>query len=107
MGGFFLHLCLMNIFTPRQYVNLLYTVLISLAFTLFFSCSQKVEISGLIFERKVLPQNKLQIKYRYQFGEKKYVDSAVVSNKILPVDTIQLHIDTRNPEKAQSDLFSK
>ncbi len=71
-----------------------------LAFFILSACSKKEEVKGIIFERKELSDNLLLIRYSYAYNNKTYYDSVTVSNKVLPIDTINIIIDPLVPTHA-------
>jgi hypothetical protein len=81
--------------------------IIFLAFFMLIACRQKEEVKGVIFERKELPDNRLLIRYHYLFSNKTYFDSATVSNKVLPLDSINVIIDPQVPAKSLPDLTGR
>ena len=70
------------------------------AFLVITACGKKEEAKGIIFERKELPNNRLLIRYHYAFNDKTYNDSATVSNKVLPIDSINVILDPSAPTHA-------
>ena len=70
----------------------------------FVSCKRTQTATGIIFERKHLHDNKLQLKYRYQLADTKYVDSITINNQVIKSDTVSLRLDPENPSKAFVDL---
>ena len=70
------------------------------AFFVISACGKKEEAKGIIFERKELPNNRLLIRYHYTFNDKTFYDSATVSNKVLPIDSINVILDPSAPTQA-------
>ena len=97
MGPFLLHLCPMKAICG----------LLLLSFLFITACGKKEEVKGIIFERKELPNNRLLIRYHYAFNNNTYYDSATVSNKILPIDSINVLLDPAAPHKALPELSGK
>ena len=60
-------------------------------------CSNNNTIDARIYERKHLQGDSLQIKYRYTVNQKEFVDSAVVANKVIPDDAINIIINKNDP----------
>ncbi len=71
---------------------------------LIFACGKKQSVKAVIFERKELPQRRLLIRYRYSVAGKVYADSSTTSNKILPLDSITVFINSQNPSRALPDF---
>ena len=68
------------------------------------SCKQQQKAEARIFERKHLPQNKLQIKYEYKAGDKQYTDSVTIDNQVLKSDTITVVINSKKPSENVPEL---
>lgn len=49
-----------------------------------------------IFERKMLPGNKLLVTYNYKSGDSIVKDSAILDNAILPQDSIPVNLLAKN-----------
>lgn len=79
-------------------------LLIFISSVLLVSCKRAQTTSGVIFERKHLYDNKLQLKYRYQFADAKYIDSVTINNQVIKSDTVTLRLDPKNPSKTFVDL---
>ena len=75
-----------------------------LSITLVVSCNNREKVKAKIFERKHLPQNKLQIKYQYTAEGKQYDDSVTIENKVLDSDTITVSISTKEPSENTPEL---
>ena len=71
---------------------------------LLVACKRAQTTSGVIFERKHLHNNKLQLKYRYQFADTKYIDSVTINNQVIKSDTVTLTFDPKNPSRTLVDL---
>ena len=95
MGPFLLHLYRMKAICFIIFVGLF----------MITSCGKKEQVKGIIFERKELPNNRLLISYSYAFNDKTYIDSATVSNKVLPLDTINVILNSGVPTKSLPDLL--
>ena len=71
-----------------------------------FACGKKERVKGIIYERRKLAGNRLVIHYKYQFENVFYKDSSIINNAILPLDTIDVFVDQRNPEKSLPDVIT-
>ncbi|HWB23891.1 MAG TPA: hypothetical protein VG738_00330 [Chitinophagaceae bacterium] len=58
--------------------------------------SGKIILKAHVFERKMLPGNKLQVSYIYQKGQALINDSAIVDNKIIPQDSVPVNLLVKN-----------
>ena len=72
---------------------------------ILISCERAQTTSGIIFERKHLDQNKLQIKYRYQVEDARYTDSVTINNQIIKSDTVSVSFERKNPSKSFVDFI--
>lgn len=90
-----MHLCHM---TSKVFLS------IFMSAVLLASCKRAQTTSGVIFERKHLNDNKLQLKYRYQLADAKYIDSVTINNQVIKSDTVSLRLDPKNPSKTFVDL---
>lgn len=79
-------------------------LLIFISAVLLVSCKRAQTTTGIIFERKHLQNNKLQLKYRYQLADAKYIDSVTINNQVIKSDTVTLTLDAENPSKTFVDL---
>ncbi|MCY7421910.1 MAG: hypothetical protein LH478_09235 [Chitinophagaceae bacterium] len=68
------------------------------------SCKRDQATKGIIFERKHLGNNKLQIKYRYTIDYARYTDSVTIDNQVLKNDSLTVRFDPENPTKTFVDL---
>ncbi len=75
-------------------LNFILAILIG---TSLVGCNKNKTINARIYERKHLEGDSLQIKYRYNVDQKEFVDSAVVENKVIPDDAINVTIDKNDP----------
>ncbi len=64
------------------------------------SCGNHQTVRAKITERKLLPGNRLQLKYTFEQNGKELQDSLVTENKILEGDTITVKRDRENPHKS-------
>ena len=71
---------------------------------LTISCKRDQTINAVIFERKHLDVNKLQIKYRYMIADAHYTDSVIIDNQVLNNDSLSISFDPENPTKTFVDL---
>lgn len=96
MRPFLLHLC------PMRFVSVVIAGILSI--TTITACNSREKIKARIFERKHLPENKLQIKYQYTAGGKQYLDSLTMENKVIDSDTITVLVQESNPSKSVPEL---
>ena len=68
------------------------------------SCKRSQTIKGVIFERKHVGNNRLQIKYRYSIADALYTDSVSIVNQVLKSDSLTIRFDPGNPSKTFVDL---
>ncbi len=73
--------------------------------SLFLACKDRLKLKAKIFERKEVQGDKLMIKYKYVANGQFYVDSATVENKIIASDTINVTIDSSEPEKSSPQFL--
>ena len=90
--AFLMHLCRMK-FITLALAGLYFIVLLT-------SCGEGKKTKAKIFERKHLPENKLQIKYQYMSGGIAYADSMIIENKVLMNDSVTISIDPKDPSKS-------
>ncbi len=63
------------------------------------SCKEHQNVKAKIFERKEIRGDKLMIKYNYVAKGHLYLDSAIIKNRVIPGDSINVTIDPSNPRK--------
>jgi hypothetical protein len=85
-----------------RFVSVAIAVLLFLA--TIAGCNSHEKIKARIFERKHLPDNKLQIKYQYAAGGKQYLDSITMENKVIDSDTITVVVQENNPSESVPEL---
>ena len=71
---------------------------------LIVSCKKRQQTKAVIFERKHLGDNKLQIKYRYNVADALYTDSITIENQVLKSDSIAISFMTKNPSETFVEL---
>jgi len=76
-----------------------YLLLISL--TALLSCHQNRQKQAIarITERRSDTKGQLVIKYRFHTGERWIDDSATISNRVIPSDSLQLRFSPENPRE--------
>ncbi len=71
---------------------------------LLVSCRGGENVKARIFERREIRNDKLMIKYRYVIKEQSYIDSAMIENRIISGDSIDVTIDPSNPRKSSPEF---
>ena len=68
------------------------------------ACNSDQTTKARIFERRQIDSTEIMIKYQYTVDSRQYVDSATISNIILPQDTITVKVSSSNPAKSTPHL---
>ncbi len=68
------------------------------------ACGRSDAAKAKVFERKELNNDQLLIHYTYRVDNKTFTDSATVTNKVIPTDSINIVVDPQNPGKSFPDF---
>lgn len=78
-------------------------ILLLIAASCNTSTNDLTKANAYIFERKMRTDGRLLVSYTFNYGRKLIKDSAVVSNVVLPQDSVSIVFEKNNP--ANSNLL--